>query len=204
MTRYWTITGLLLFFFLGTFLLVEQLNLSFLTDPHAALNARSVSAALAGIGLLIADVILPVPSSLVMIANGALFGFALGTFLSLIGNLGAALTGFFIGRRGEPLLARFVPPEEHIRANHLLAKWGLLAIIITRPVPILAETTIIMAGASTMKLKPMILAALTGSLPIALLYALIGATAASFNNTMLAFGLTLLMAGLFWILGRRL
>jgi uncharacterized membrane protein YdjX (TVP38/TMEM64 family) len=80
----------------------------------------------------------------------------------------------------------------------------LLAIIITRPVPILAETTIIMAGASTMKLKPMILAALTGSLPIALLYALIGATAASFNNTMLAFGLTLLMAGLFWILGRRL
>jgi uncharacterized membrane protein YdjX (TVP38/TMEM64 family) len=104
MTRYWTITGLLLFFFLGTFLLVEQLNLSFLTDPHAALNARSVSAALAGIGLLIADVILPVPSSLVMIANGALFGFALGTFLSLIGNLGAALTGFFYWATGRTIV----------------------------------------------------------------------------------------------------
>ncbi len=202
MQRYWTIVGLLLLFFLAIFLLLEQLNPLLLTDPSHLMNVRSVGAAIAGISLLIADVFLPVPSSLVMIANGLLFGVVLGVLLSLLGNLGAALLGFFIGRQGGPLLARFVPPLERNRANDLLAQWGLLAIIVTRPVPLLAETTVIMAGASTMRWKPMILANLAGSLPISLLYALTGATAASFDNTILAFSLTLLMAGLFWGLGR--
>ncbi len=202
MKSYWIATSLLFLFFLAIFLLIERLNPALLTDTHSLMNARDLSAALTGIGLLVADIILPVPSSLVMIANGALFGLAWGTFLSLVGNLGAALTGFFIGRRGELLLARFVPPKERNRANDLLAEWGLLAIIITRPVPLLAETTMIMAGASTVKWKPMILASLAGSLPISLLYALTGVTAASFDNTILTFGLTLLVAGLFWGLGR--
>src|SRR5215211_6626130 len=50
--------------------------------------------------LLVVDVVLPVPSNLVMIAHGALFGVAIGTFLSLVGSIGAALVGFAIGQRG--------------------------------------------------------------------------------------------------------
>jgi uncharacterized membrane protein YdjX (TVP38/TMEM64 family) len=202
MKRYWTLVGLLLFIFLVIFLLVEQLQPSFLTDPGDLMNNRSLGAALAGISLLVADVVLPVPSSLIMIANGALFGVPLGAFLSLIGNLGAALAGFFIGRQGEGLLARFTSPDERTQANRLLAQWGLLAIIVTRPIPLLAETTIVMAGASTMRWPPMVLATLVGSLPVALLYALTGATAANFDSVVLSFGLTLFMAGLFWFLGR--
>lgn len=204
MKRYWTVTGLLLLFFLAVFLLVEQLRPSFLTDPQALMNARSAGAALAGIGLLVADVILPVPSSLIMIANGALFGVALGTALSLAGHLGAALAGFFIGRRGEALLNRIVPPEEQARANRLLAEWGWFAVIMTRPVPLLAETTAVMAGASVMTWRSLFLAALAGSLPTALLYALTGATAANFDSMVLSLGLALLMAGLFWLVGRPL
>jgi uncharacterized membrane protein YdjX (TVP38/TMEM64 family) len=203
MTRYWLATGLLLFVFLGLFLLVEPLHISFLVDPAHMMNTRSLSAALAGVALLVADVILPVPSSLIMIANGALFGVGLGTFLSLIGNLGAAVTGFLLGRRSETLLARFVPHEERSRANRLLREWGLLAIIITRPIPLLAETTIVMAGASTMPWQPMLLASLAGSCPIALLYAFTGATAVNFESVVWAFGLALGVAGLFWSLRHR-
>jgi uncharacterized membrane protein YdjX (TVP38/TMEM64 family) len=119
------------------------------------MGINGINVALTGVGLLVGDIVLLVPSSLIMIANGALFGVAIGTILSIMGNLGAALVGFFIGRRGEPVLARFIPPEESSRANHFLNEWGLLAIIITRPVPLLLETTIIMAGASTMHWRSM-------------------------------------------------
>jgi high-affinity Fe2+/Pb2+ permease len=46
-------------------------------------------------------------------------------------------------------------------------------------------------------------AKLAGSFPVAVLYAVTGATAANWNNSILAFGLVLLMAGLFWIAGHR-
>ncbi len=81
-----------------------------------------------GVGLLIADVLLPVPSSIVMIAHGALFGVVYGTLLSLIGGTGATLVGFALGRRGGPLLARVVSREERTRADCLLRRWGALAI----------------------------------------------------------------------------
>ncbi len=116
-------------FFLDNFFLVEQLNPTLLTASNRLMNGPGTGVAIVGISLLISDVILPVPSSLVMIANGALFGIVPGTLLSVIGSLGAALVGFFIGRRGSSFLIRFVPVKEQSRANRLLAKWGLFVII---------------------------------------------------------------------------
>jgi len=110
--------------------------------------------------------------------------------------------GFAIGRRGGALLERVVTPAERARASSILARWGTLAIIVTRPVPLLAETVAIMAGASSMRWRALIVASLAGSLPPALLYALTGAAVANLQNTVLMFGIVLLIAGLFWLLGR--
>ena len=155
-------------------------------------------------GLLFADVALPVPSSLIMIANGALFGIFLGSVLSLIGGTGAAVIAFYIGRRGGPLLKRFVPAAEYDRANRFLDEWGVLAIIVTRPVPLLAETTAIMAGSSNMGLIRVFVASIAGLLPVSLLYAVAGATAASFGNAALSFVFVLIIAAVFWMTRRRL
>src|SRR5687767_3829855 len=57
-----------------------------------------VLAAITGVLLLIVDAALPVPSSLVMIAHGQLFGVATGALLSLVGSVGSALAAFAIGR----------------------------------------------------------------------------------------------------------
>ena len=202
MKKYLTIIGCLLLFFLLTFLMVERLNLPILTEPGYLMKTKSISAAVTGVTLLTLDVFLPVPSSLIMIANGALFGIAVGAFLSLIGNLSAALIGFLIGRRGGTLLNQFISRSQRAQANRILKKWGLLAIIVTRPIPMLAETIVIMAGTSEISWHRMALASLAGSLPAALLYALTGATAASFNNSLLTFGLVLLIAGGFWLVGK--
>ncbi|MEM7130274.1 MAG: VTT domain-containing protein [Chloroflexota bacterium] len=171
--------------------------------PQQLAAMPSGSAGVVGTSLLVADVVLPVPSSLVMVAHGAIFGVGVGTVLSVLGSLGAALVGFALGRSGSPLLNRFVPPHEQDRANQLLAKWGLLAIVLTRSVPLMAETTAVMAGASPMiGWRGMTLASVAGSLPIALIYAVTGATAMLLDSTMLTVGLVLLVAGLFWLLER--
>ncbi len=204
MKRYWLVVGSMLAFFLILFGLVEWLQVPLLTDPSAWLNRGGVVAALVGVALLIADVILPVPSSLVMIAHGALFGVVLGTLLSLIGSVGAALTGFALGRKGGAWLEKIVSPEERARVELMLERWGALAIVVTRPVPLLAETTAIMAGASAMSWQRVTAASFAGSLPMALLYALTGSVAASFQNGALMFGFILLVSGVFWFLSQRI
>ena len=80
--------------------LVEALGIPLLTNPTASLTRLGALAAPLGVALLVADVVLPVPSSLVMVARGAPFGVAVGALLSLVGSLGAGLFGFGLGRRG--------------------------------------------------------------------------------------------------------
>lgn len=183
------------------FLIVEALDVPLLSDPTPWMKHGGVLAASVGVGLLIADVVLPVPSSLVMVAHGALFGVLWGTTLSLLGSVGAAVFGFAIGRCGGGFMERVVTHAERARASNVLMRWGTLAVIVTRPVPLLAETVAIMAGTSSMTWRSLIVASFAGSLPPALLYALTGAAVANLQNTALMFGVVLLVAGLFWLAG---
>jgi uncharacterized membrane protein YdjX (TVP38/TMEM64 family) len=202
MKRYLLVMMSMMAFFLALFFIVEALGVPLLADPTPWMRHRGVLAAILGVSLLIADVLLPVPSSLVMVAHGALFGVVTGTFLSMFGSVGAAMFGFAIGRRGGKLLARIVTAEERARADRMLARWGALAVALTRPIPLLAETVAIMAGASPLGWGRMALAALVGSLPPALLYALTGASVANLQSTSLMFGVVMLVTGLFWLIGR--
>ncbi|HEV7474183.1 MAG TPA: VTT domain-containing protein [Pyrinomonadaceae bacterium] len=204
MKRYLLLMSGLMAFFMILFFIVEALGVPLLSDPTPWMKHGGVLAAALGVGLLIADVLLPVPSSLVMVAHGALFGVVVGTLLSLLGSVGAALFGFAIGRRGGKFLNRAVTPAEQLRANQLLARWGALAIIVTRPIPLLAETVAIMSGASSLGWGTVALASFAGSLPPALLYALTGAAVANFQSVVLMFGVVLLVTGLFWLIGRLL
>ena len=191
-------------FFLLLLFAVEALGFSLLTDPTPWMQRGGVLAAVLGVTLLVADVLLPVPSSLVMVAHGAIFGAVIGTLLSLLGSMGAALCAFAIGRRGGKLLERLVTLEERARADKLLARWGTLAVVVTRPVPLLAETVAIIAGTSSLSWTRITLASFAGSLPAASLYALTGAAYANFQSATLMFGAVLVVAGSFWLIGRLL
>ena len=141
-------------FVLITFLIVEALGISLLTDPSDQLDKGGAWAALLGIGLLLVDILVPVPSSLVMTAQGALYGVALGTLFSWIGSTGAGLMGFWVGRRSSRLINRFVSESERTAANRLIDRWGGFALIASRPLPILAETTAITAGTTSSHPRP--------------------------------------------------
>lgn len=195
--------GAMVAVFLALFGLVEAMGVDFLQDPSDWMHSRGLAAAAAaGVGLLVADVFIPVPASIVMLAHGKLFGVAAGSALSLLGSLGATVLGFALGRRGGPLLARLVTPAEKARADAMLREYGALAVLVSRPVPLLAETVSILAGASPMGWGRLLAAAVAGNLPACLLYALAGATARDLASGSLMMGLVLALAGLFWWAGR--
>jgi uncharacterized membrane protein YdjX (TVP38/TMEM64 family) len=202
MSRFWMVAATILALFLTTYLLVEAFDVGFLTDPRSSLDEPSWATASLGVLLLVADQFIPVPSSLVMISLGALFGAAGGIALSLSGRVGAMAAGFAVGRAGGPLLERLIRPREAARADALLARWGVLAILVSRPVPLLAETVAIVAGTSSIRWSRALGAAALGSLPEVVAYSLAGAVAPSFENAALIWGSFLLIAVGFWLIGR--
>jgi uncharacterized membrane protein YdjX (TVP38/TMEM64 family) len=151
--------------------------------------------------LLSFSVFLPVPSSLVMLINGAIFGVALGTILSIVGSTGAALLGYWLGASGAKIINRFIPQDEQEKAKYLFEEWGALAVIVTRPIPVLAETVSIISGISAMNLQRFVAAAVAGIIPPSILYAYTGAKAGNSVNSLLIFGLVVSIAGVFWLVG---
>lgn len=204
LVRWWSLFFGIAATLLIVFFAVSAADISLLTDPTGVMRGSHPIAAVAGVLLLIADVFLPVPSSLIMVAHGALFGIATGTLLSLVGSVASALTAFAVGRAGNALIRRFVTPEEHERAGALLERWGLVAIVVSRPIPILAETVAILAGASPITWPRMFAAALAGSIVPAAAYAWAGAHAQGLGMQTVIFVGVIAVTGLMMVVGRRL
>jgi uncharacterized membrane protein YdjX (TVP38/TMEM64 family) len=201
MKQFWILSLVILLLFLALFLIFESMELSFFTDLANLMNRGDLWVALIGISLLTVDVLLPIPSSLVMVTHGALFGLVLGTLISLLGSLCAAAVGYLVGRYFGATFTRWLPGEGE-QAYRLLREWGWLAIALTRPVPLLAETTVVMAGVTRMGWTTLFSASLVGSFPMSLLYAFTGATATRLDNIALAFALVIGVTGFFWLVGK--
>ena len=199
--RYLIVWGLVALIVLVAFGIVEALGVPLLVDPSDHLERGGVAAAALGVGLLLADVVIPVPSSLIMTTQGAVFGIIAGTVLGMLGGIGATLVGFAMGRRGSRLVHRFVGPEAVSRSSALLKRHGTLAILVTRPLPILAEATAIVAGSTAMTWRQVLAGAVVGGLPAATLYSIAGATATSLASGAMVFVLVILLAGVLWAVG---
>lgn len=153
--------------------------------------------------LLVADVVLPVPSSLLMIASGALCGPWLGALWSSLGALGAALAAWAIGRGGAAWTRRVLGEHDAERARLWLARHGWFAIAASRPVPILAEAVALAAGASGLSLARVLASAAVGAVPISVFYALVGAGVLAIERPWIAFVIALAAAAPLWWIGAR-
>lgn len=175
---------------------------AWLTLPEPGSTGALVAAA-AGFSLLVVDVFLPIPSSVVMVAHGALLGWPFGTLLSTAGATAAALLGWGVGRLARDAFRRLVHPDEHERASAMLRRHGLFAIAVTRPIPILAETVALVAGATGVGAPRVLLASAAGSLPIAFLYAWAGSRGLGTASDTALFASVIAVSTLLWWLGKR-
>ena len=127
------------------------------------------------VGVLAADLLLPVPSSMVATLGGAQLGVAVGTACAWLGMTAGAMLGWWLGyTAGAASLSRLTAEErEHVTRQQ--RRYGPFAVVLTRPLPLLAEAAAIMAGAAGMGWREFLLAAGSGNLAIALVWSIAGA-----------------------------
>ncbi|MBK6783938.1 MAG: VTT domain-containing protein [Saprospiraceae bacterium] len=99
--------------------------------------------------LLTADIILPVPSSIVMYLNGYVTGIIFGTLLSFFSLLAGSIVGYYIGR----FTSGSLKSTSEKQAGMILSEYGVAAILMTRGIPVLSEALCIVCGYNRMPLK---------------------------------------------------
>jgi uncharacterized membrane protein YdjX (TVP38/TMEM64 family) len=155
---------------------------------------------LAGIGLLVADLALPVPGSVVMSALGWLYGWFWGGLAGAGGSFLSGIIAYALCRCiGDSAARKILGEKDFAKSQQLAESHGLWFIALSRALPILPEVTTCAAGLTRVPLGRFSLALACGSLPTGFLYAALGATHAGW-----AFGLSLLLPVALWALSRRL
>lgn len=189
---------------LVVFAAVEWAGVPLLVDPSSTLRTASGVAALVGVGLLVVDAVVPVPSSVVMVALGATFGLGGGMLLSVVGTVGGFALGYALGRRSRGVLTSRVDAADLARGGALVRRWGVLAIIASRPLPLVSETVAISAGAFGMRPASALTAAFAGALAPAAVFSYAGWRGASTADGVVVFLVVAVLTAVCWAAGRRL
>lgn len=131
----------------------------------------------AGIVLIWADLVLPVPQTVVIAALGVIYGTVLGGFLGSVGQITGGLLGYVLmltsARR---MVKRFVGPQSLNRMESLFERSGAWAIVLTRSLPYsIPEAMVFLAGLAGMPTRKFTAALALGSVPTAFAFAAIGA-----------------------------
>jgi len=174
-------------------------------SPEALARFRSLGAlgALLVVGALVVDVLLPIPTTPLLTALGALYGILLGGALGAIGSIGAGLTGFGLARWIAPSLARRLLGDRDLgRLERFFAAYGGLAVAVSRWLPMIPEILALLAGFSTMPARRFVIALLVGSIPMAFAFAALGAGLA--NRPILATLIAAMVPAVAWPVVRRL
>jgi uncharacterized membrane protein YdjX (TVP38/TMEM64 family) len=131
----------------------------------------------AGIVLIWADVVLPVPQTVVIAALGVIYGTVLGGLLGSVGLITGGLLGYVLmltsARR---MVKRFVGPQSLNRMETSFERSGAWAIVLTRSLPYsIPEAMVFLAGLAGMPTRKFTAALALGSVPTAFVFAAIGA-----------------------------
>ena len=133
------------------------------------------SAWLVGIALLVSDLVLPIPNTVVMAALGVIYGPLVGGIVSTAGNCLSGLLGYSLCRLyGRPVAARLIGEADLEAGGHLFARSGGVIVAASRWLPVLPEIISCMAGLMRMPFRIFALALLAGSAPLGFVVASLG------------------------------
>lgn len=129
----------------------------------------------AGIILLIADIVLPVPSTVVMSALGWKYGWWTGGLICAAGSMLSGMVAYaacyWVGRPA----ARWIAGEEGLRrGEEVFERHGGWLVALSRWMPVLPEAVACLAGLSRMRRRVFLPALACGSVPTGFVFAAIG------------------------------
>ena len=137
--------------------------------------------------LLASDVFLPIPSSILAAASGVVLGFVWGAVTVWGGMTASCLVGYAFGARAAAAAGRFVGDAGMTRASNLAARYGDYALVLCRPIPVLAEASVVFAGIVRRPFGRFLSMTTWSNAGIALGYAAIGAYSMRVDSFLLAF-----------------
>jgi uncharacterized membrane protein YdjX (TVP38/TMEM64 family) len=156
----------------------------------------------AGTGLLVSDLALPIPGTVVMSALGLIYGPWIGGLIAAMGSMGAGLAGYGLGRCfGERFARRWLGDLDYERGRLLFAHGGGWMVALSRALPILPEVISCTAGLVRMPFRKFVISLACGSLPVGLLFAAIGAAGRDAPGWAMLAGLA--MPAVLWLMARR-
>ena len=183
------------------FLLFEEQFTAFAQHVTRSESSQWLVAA-AVFGLLALDVFLPVPSSIVSTAAGVFLGFLAGAAVVWAGMMAGCALGYVVGSRGSGAARRLVGSDGIERASALVRRYGELTIVLCRPVPVLAEASVVFAGLVHAPFGRFLRLTAVSNLGIALGYSAFGAYSLRVDSFLAAFIGALLLPGVFLLISR--
>ena len=130
------------------------------------------------IGIMaIQGLLVPIPSEVVLLSTGMIWGWFFGGIMGIIGSMAASLLCFYISRKGgRPLAKKFVGESGLDMADKLIKKYGITAIIVSRFIPFISFDVISYAsGLVDIDVKKYSIGTLIGSIFRAFFYSIWGA-----------------------------
>ena len=128
--------------------------------------------------MAIQGLLVPIPSELVLLSAGIIWGFWIGGIMGIIGSMAAGLLCYYIAYKGgRPLAEKFVGESALNMADHFIEKYGTAAILIARLLPFVAFDPIsYISGVLKYPIKKYTLATFIGSIPRAFFFAFLCAS----------------------------
>lgn len=168
--------GIFLFFILTYLFFDLVFGLSGIVETYIQQNlSTSILAAFSIIFLLVADILIPVPASIVMMTSGILFGPLLGGIIVLTGALTGAMLNFQISRSiGREKVKQWLGHEEYAHVAAIMQRYGAVIVILTRMIPLAMESVSAIAGISTMTLRKFFVGNVIGFVPTVFFYSYTG------------------------------
>jgi uncharacterized membrane protein YdjX (TVP38/TMEM64 family) len=181
----------------------EQLEAAFsVQGARGWMAGYGAWAGVAGAGLLIADILLPIPSTLVMSALGLAYGPLIGGLYAAAGSALAGLVAYGLSRwLGRPLALRLAGEAGLREGERFFAGGGAWLVACSRCLPILPEAVACLAGLNRMPFRTFLAAVLCGSLPMGFVFAAIGALGQ--DEPAWALALSVVVPALLWLAARR-
>ncbi len=175
------------------FLQADHRITSFLELIKSKTLYYSISSAI----LLTVDIVLPIPSSIVMYMNGLILGTTAGFLLSIVSATAAGFIGYYLGYKG------FSNPNHEPYPSYF-KKYDVLIILISRGIPMLSEIISVLSGYYKIKFKKFALYNLVGYIPICFVYSYLGQMDQEKEHFLHGFLISIVFSAGIWLLGKRI
>lgn len=150
--------------------------------------------------LLMGDLLLPLPATLIMAGLGYLYGPIAGGLISVAGSFLSGSAGYWLCRlMGEKTAIKILGQKDFDRGTKISENVGGWVVALSRWLPVFPEVVACMAGLTRMPARKFHGALLCGSLPLGFTYAFVGYTGVEYPGVALALS-ALLPPLLWWII----